>query len=131
MLKRLAAAALATAIAIPSVAIAGEAGDLTRRHLYEGTLAAGLEALHPLVAGESPEALFGAGLLTFAQAVEHFAQALHRHGLTAPETGPMGPPLLLPVPANPTPEPLDYQKFRAILSTLVTEMDAARSLLEE
>lgn len=131
MLKRLAAAAAFAALALPSPTFASEPGDLTRRHLYDGTLAAGLDALSPLQAAGDQEARFGAGLLTFAQGVEHLAQALYRHGLAAPDTGPMGPPLLLPVPANPNPEPLDYQKVRAILDQLVTDMDAASALLQQ
>lgn len=131
MLKRLAAAAMLAVLALPSPGHAGEAGDLTRRHLYEGTLAAGLEALSPLEAAGDPEARFGAGLLTFVQAVEHFAQALYRHGLAAPEAGMMGPPLLLPVPPNTSPEPLDYQKVRGVLDVLVSDMDAARALLDK
>lgn len=130
MLKRLAAAAALAGLALPTPVEAGAAGDLTRRYLYEGTLAAGLEALSPLAAAGDQEARFGTGMLRFAQAVEHFAQALYRHGLAAPEAGMMGPPLLLPVPANPHPEPLDYPKFRAVLETLVDDMDAARALLE-
>ena len=131
MLKRLAAAAVLAALALPAPSHAGEAGDLTRQHLYEGTLTVGLAALGPMAAAGNREARFGSGLLTFAQAIEHLGQALYRHGLAAPETGPMGPPLLLPVPPNPNPEPLDYQKFRGILETLVADMDAARTLLEE
>lgn len=131
MLKRLAAAAALAALALPSPAQAGAAGDLTRRHLYEGTLAAGLEALAPLAAAGDQEARFGAGMLRFVQAVEHFAQALYRHGLAAPEAGMMGSPLLLPVPPNPGPEPLDYQKVRGILEVLASDMDAARALLEK
>ena len=128
MLKRLAAAAALAGLCTP--VMAGEAAEILRKHLYEGRLAAGLEQLAPLQAGDQ-EARFGAGLLTFVQGVEHLAQALYRHGLAAPETGPMGPPLLLPVPVNPSPEPLDYQMVRDILHTFVSDMDAARTLLEQ
>lgn len=131
MLKRLAAAAMCIALALPAPAHASEAGDILRKHLYEGTLQQGIDELTPLHDTLLPEAWFGMGLLTFVQGIEHLAQALYRHGLAAPETGPMGPPLLLPVPLNLDPEPLDYQKVRAILETLVSDMDAARALLED
>lgn len=131
MLKRFAAAAMLAAFALLSPGHASEAGDIARKHLYEGTLAAGLEELTPLQDALHQDAWFGMGLLTFVQGVEHLAQSFHRYGLAAPETGPMGPPLLLPVPANPHPEPLDYQTFRGILETLVSDMDRARALLED
>ncbi len=131
MLKHLAVAAMATAFALHSPVHASEAGDITRKHLYEGTLAAGLEELAPLHDALHQDAGFGMGLLTFVQGIEHLAQSFHRYGLAAPETGPMGPPLLLPVPANTDPEPLDYQTFRGILETLVSDMDRARALLED
>ena len=131
MLKRLAAAATCVALALPSPTLASEAGDILRKHLYEGTQQQGIDELTPLRDSLPPEAGFGMGLLTFVQGIEHFAQALYRHGLAAPDTGLMGPPLLLPVPANPNPEALDYQKVRAMLGQLVAEMDAASALLED
>ncbi len=130
MLTRLAAAAIAAVLVLPGPGLAGEAGDITRRHLYEGTLAVGVEALAPLRDADQ-EARFGTGLLRFAQAVEHFAQALYRHGLAAPERALEGAPLMLPIPANPDPRALDYQAFRAILEALVADVDAARAELEE
>lgn len=66
------------------VAAPGLAGDLARKHLYDGNLAVGLSERAPLQAAGDQEALFGAGMLTFVQAVEHLAQALYRHGLAAP-----------------------------------------------
>jgi len=129
MLMRLAAAAVAAMVVLTGPGLAGEAADMTRRHLYEGTLAAGLEELAPRQDADQ-EARFGVGLLRFAQGVEHFAQALYRHGLAAPEQALEGAPLMLPIPANPEPRPLDYRAFRAILEALVADMDAARAALE-
>jgi hypothetical protein len=129
MLRRFAVAAALAGLCSP--AFAGEAADILRAHLYEGRLAAGIEELAPLQAAGDGEALFGTGLLTLARGIEGLAQAFYRHGLTVPSAGDFGPPLLVPVPTNPTPEPLDYQTLRAILEALVSDMDAARSVLEK
>jgi hypothetical protein len=127
MLRRLLAASIMLLGALP--AGAGEAGDATREALYAGDLAGGIQRLAPLV-GSDPEAAFGTGLLTFVSAIEDLSQALYRHGLAAPETGAMGPALMVPVPANPDPEPLDYDTVRAILGLLVTTLDEAGAMLE-
>jgi hypothetical protein len=129
-LARLAASTSLALLAAAVPAVSGEAGDITRDALYAGDLAGGIEELAPMIAADDPEAEFGTGLITFVQGIEGFAYALYRHGLAAPETGPMGPALDVPVPVNPNPEPLDYQGVRAILQTLVTKMDEARAHLE-
>lgn len=116
------------------VAQAGEAGDLLRTHLYDGTLAEGLTAVMPLAEAGDPEAEFAAGVLNLALGVEGFAQDLYRHGATAPDTG--AALMLFGIgqsvmegPANPNPEPLTYETVRTMLSDLVTRMDAAKALL--
>jgi hypothetical protein len=128
MLKRI-VPALAAALLAATQAVAGVGGDATRQALYDGSYASGIAALTPLAAGGDQEAKFGLGTLQFLSAVEGVVQALYRHGIAAPETGPLGPVLGIPVPANANPEPLDYGKFRAILSGLVEGMDAARDSL--
>lgn len=127
MLKR-AAGLLFAMLCLP--AVAGEAGDITRTHIYGGTLADGLNELRPFYERGDMEGRFGVGLLSFTQGLEHFAQGLYRHGFAAPDGGPMvGSPLAMPVPVNADPEPLDYDKFRSLLQRLVEDMDAARVAL--
>lgn len=110
---------------------AGEAGDLAAEALYSGDLEGGIARLEPLAADDQ-EAKFGLGLIRFVTAVEGFAQALHRHGFTAPDGGPMmGRPLAMPVPVNPDPEPLTYEKLRTVLQQLVDTLDEARPVLLE
>jgi hypothetical protein len=132
MLK-LATVVLCAALSFPVLScpvLADEAGDLARKHLYEGTIGQGLTELKPFYERQDLEGRFGVGLLSFIQGVEHFAQGLYRHGFASPDAGPiMGAPLAMPVPVNPNPEPLDYDKFRAILQLLVDDMDAARDAL--
>lgn len=130
MLKRL-CLIVCLALVATSPSRAGEAADLTADALYSGDLAGGLAKLEPL-AGTDQEAKLGAGVIRLVAAVEGFAQALYRHGFAAPDGGPMmGRPLVLPVPENPNPEPLTYEKFRAILQQLVDALDAARPILLE
>jgi hypothetical protein len=126
MLKPLLAAVIAL-ITMP--ALAGEGGDIAREHLYAGTLKTGVEALRPLDERNDQEGRFGIGLIGFVTAIEHFAQGLFRHGFASPDVGPMGPAMAMPVPVNPSPEPLTYDKLRDLLGTLVTDMDAAKAAL--
>jgi hypothetical protein len=124
----IAAAALAL-LAIP--AEAGEAGDIAREALYAGDLDNGLETLRPRVEADK-EAVFGTALLTLVQGIEGFAQALYRHGFAAPSAGALagGQPLAVPVPVNPSPEPLDYAAVRAMLTALRDRLDEASLLFE-
>lgn len=129
MLKRL--CLIACLVLAATAGRAGEAGDLTAGALYAGDLKGGLARLETFAPSDQ-EAKFGAGLIRFAGAIEGFAQGLYRHGFTAPDGGPMmGRPLAMPVLENPSPEPLTYEKFRAMLQQLVDALDAARPVLLE
>ena len=129
MLKRL--ILIACLVLAATASRAGEAADLTANALYSGDLKGGIPKLEPLATSDN-EAKFGIGLIHFAGAIEGFAQGLYRHGFTAPDGGPMvGRPLAMPVPVNANPEPLTYEKFRALLQQLVDELDAARPVLLE
>ncbi|KKB84917.1 hypothetical protein VW29_08825 [Devosia limi DSM 17137] len=122
-------------LALSGAAQAGEAGDLLRDHLYAGTLAEGLAAVAPLAEAGDAEASFAAGFLTFAGAAEGLAQDFYRHGATTPA---MPAAVLLfgggadqdARPANPNPERLTYQGLRTIFAEFLTDLDAARTLLE-
>lgn len=130
MLKRL-CLIVCLALATTVTGRAGEAGDITAGALYAGDLKGGLARLETFAASDQ-EAKFGAGLIRFVAVLEGFAQGLYRHGFAAPDGGPMmGRPLAMPVPPNPDPEPLTYDKFRAMLQRLVDDLDAARTVLLE
>ncbi len=130
MMKPIWAALAATAMLSAGAAHAGPAGDLVRTALYSGDLAKGLDVLTPLAASDQ-EAQFGVGLIELTMGIESLAQSLYRHGLAAPDGGPMGPTMMLPVPLNPNPEPLDYAGVRQILQTLVDDLDRARMELDK
>lgn len=103
---------------------------LLEQHLYTGALEAGESALQSLVEREpqNADARFALGGVKVIRAVERFGQGLYRHGLEAP-TMTLVPLFGLPLPVNPRPEPLTYDKFRAMLARLVDDLDAADSEL--
>ena len=114
MLKRLILAALLCA----APALAGPAGDTLKDALYAGTLADGLAKLQPMAAGGDTEAAFGVGTIKLTQTLEHFAQALYRHGFDLPDgraAGVVGPA----IPQNPNPEPFDYNGVRDMLQAIL------------
>ena len=116
---------------VSASAQASEVNDTLTKNLYAGTLNQGADAL----ATQSPsaEAKAAEGILRFTVAVERLGQALHRHGLETSNGGAMMqlPVLRMPVEPNPNPEPLDYQKYRAILQTLFDDLNKADALLAD
>lgn len=121
---RLKIAVLAAVFSLP--AVAGDGADITLRHLYAGTATTGVTEL-----GDRPDAesRFGKGMLQFTLAIQHFAQALYRHGYDLSDR--VRGPMLISIPANPNPEPFDYQTLRSILETLVADLDVAQKTLRE
>lgn len=114
-----------------SLATADPAAKTLATHLYAGTLNDGKEALAALPDDAGKKS--AEGILAFVASIEKLGQGLHRHGL---ETHPGGmmmqlPVLRLPVPPNPSPEPLTYEKWRAILEALKNDLSAADALLAE
>jgi hypothetical protein len=127
-----------SAILLASVLSAGSlaaqpvsrAQALIEEHLYAGTLEAGERALRTLVADTPADAAahFALGGVLLVRAVERFGQNMYRHGLQAPR-GSVMPLFSLPLAFNPSPEPLTYAGFRAILAQLVQDLDAAQAAL--
>ncbi len=109
-----------------TAARAETAGDIAVRHLYAGTHQAGLDALAALP--DDAERRFGAGILHFVAAIEGLGQDFYRHGLDTPRRV-MIPLFRLPVPQNPAPVPLTYDKLRMILDDFRTDLAAAESVL--
>ena len=74
------------------------------------------------------EARFGLGLIRFARAIERYGQSQYRYGLRAPRT--MSVPLLrFPVPVNPAPEEVSYEKQRETLTTLLDDLAKVEATL--
>jgi hypothetical protein len=117
-LKSFAAATALSVLILQAPALATEAGDITREALYSGKFSDGIIALSPLAEAGDSEAVFGLGLIRFVRSLETVAFQLYTYGLRAPETGPMGPAVAVPVPINPDPSPLDYEKVRGVLGAM-------------
>jgi hypothetical protein len=120
----------ATQARIAGAQPASRVAALIEEHLYAGTLEAGEKALRAVTAEEpaNAEARFALGGVLLVRAVERFGQSMYRHGLQAPRD--VGMPLFsLPLAFNPNPEPLTYEGFRAILATLVQDLDTAQAEL--
>jgi hypothetical protein len=110
------AAAACIWLAIADARADETSAELSRKHLYLGTLAAGETELAAKAGatGADREAWFGLGMLRFARAIEHLGQSLYRYGLTPPKT--MSIPILrFPVPLNARPEMITYQGLRDVL----------------
>jgi hypothetical protein len=73
---------------------------------------------------------FALGTTKFIMAIEHMAQSMYRHGLQPPRGFETSFPLFrFPVPRNPNPEKLDYQKMRAVFQRTVDALGAADAIL--
>lgn len=123
--------ALGAAALLTGPALAGEAGTITTEALYSGMLSDGLAKLELLAAADDPETWFGIGAIRLTQTIEQLSQALYRHGFAidaAPNA--LGVGVILPIPTNPNPGPLDYEGVRSILSDFVGGLDAARPAFE-
>lgn len=129
----LAAAVLVLPLGAPIPAAAATPVELTQRYLYAGSIAEGEKALAAIVAKrpDDAEAIAGLGLIRLAKATEHFSQALYRYGFQPPHDPVVAVPLLdMPVPPNPTPDVIHYEDARAILQTLVDDLDAVDRTLQ-
>nr|WIE93816.1 hypothetical protein P9270_012165 [Mesorhizobium sp. WSM4875] len=85
---------------------------------------AALEAAAP----SDPASAYAAGAGEFFTALEILASGLHRHGFESPQSF-MLPLMRLPVPDNPSPEPLTYEKFRAILIAFRDRLEKSAATL--
>jgi hypothetical protein len=122
MRLRVLIAAGLVAFAVPAAADEA-ASQLTVETLASGKLADGVTGLSAMLAadGANDDARLGLGMVQFLQAVEHLSQGLYRYGLQPPRSFLM-PIVRLPVPVNPDPEPVDYDKFRALLLAFVADL---------
>jgi hypothetical protein len=129
MPNRIVLAGISAALLMTAPVVAQEATDVLTESLYRGTVVTGIESLADAVAAGEADAQLAAGMLQFVRSFELLSQALYRHGLVAPDTGPLGPMLTTPIPINENPEPFDYEGVRGVLEEFVASLDQASDLL--
>jgi hypothetical protein len=130
---RIAVAALVSLL-VPA-AMAGEAGDRLPDLLYAGTAIDERAWFEEHCSSSDTEACFGLGLIDLIGTVEGLSQAFYRHGATTPQMPAaammLGLATEMPTgPANPDPEPLDYDGLRVILDDFVAGLDGAQASFE-
>ncbi|PQO30659.1 hypothetical protein C5Y96_14435 [Blastopirellula marina] len=97
--------------------------------LIEGKLADGKAAMQARVA-EAPkdsEAQYAVGIFSVLIAAENLSQNLYRYGLRP--DAPRAPFVRMPVPKNPDPEELTYEKWRAVLQQFIDDLAIAEAEL--
>lgn len=131
-MRRLAAALLVASLLLGArtAHAAAPDGPLAERFLLEGKLAEGEAALTAALEQnpQDAQARFGLGATQFLRGVERLVQSLHRYGLQDASGG-MVPFLRLPVPPNPSPEPVRSKDLRAVLTAWVDDMTRAEATL--
>lgn len=117
-----------------SCATTGLAADrpLAEQYLHAGRLAEGETSLQDRLKAEpaDDEARFGLGTVQFIRGVERLGQSLYRYG-AAPQLGTMleVPFLRLPVPNNPNPEQITYEKLRSVFRDLLADLKLSEQTL--
>lgn len=106
------------------------------KYLLEGKLQEGESALAAALKEHPRDAQlrFGLGVVQFLRAVERMEQSFYRFGLQPDRAGGGIPFARLPVPTNPSPEPIGYADLRAIFQAWngnVAKAEATLALLED
>lgn len=133
MLNRLWTGLFCFAVGVAFTGIPAQAqtpAEVLNSHLTSGRLGEAVKALTAATARDpaSAEARMALGFAQFAAAVERLGQSLHRYGLMS-ASAPYLPVLRMPVPENPKPERLDYQKMRAVYVQLLADLAAVDQTL--
>ncbi|CAN5644986.1 hypothetical protein BH10CYA1_BH10CYA1_14260 [soil metagenome] len=91
---------------------------LVEQFLTSGELSCGESIVsdHLISHPRDDQARFGLGVLQFLQAVEQLGQNFYRYGLRSESTrGFSGPFIRLPIPINPNPQTISYEKLRIMI----------------
>jgi hypothetical protein len=108
--------------------------EFLEQHLQAGTLPAGEAAMKDILkkTPKDAQARFGLGVVQFLRAVEGLGQDLSRYGFLQTASVARAGAMLgnqLPIPINPNPEEIDYQKARQIYQKFVTQLEQAEATL--
>lgn len=101
-------------------------------YLLQGNYSGGEKALldHLKQFPKDAEARFGLGALQFIHSVEGLGQDMYRFGLNPDLGASFGFPFFrMPVPVNPKPEEIDYEKFRSLFSRFMEGLTKAEKTL--
>jgi hypothetical protein len=114
----------------PLSAKAGEPALSTRQILEGGRLTDGEKNMAARLTADPSdnETRFGLGMIRFAQAIERFGQRQYRFGLRTPP-GAAIMFIRLPLPTNPNPETLTYEKQREGFQDLLADLAAVDATL--
>lgn len=130
--------AIASTILVSALASGGGAAsadtvsDLQQR-LYSGELSAAQDALEAQLS-HSPhddQARMALGTVQFLRAIEHMSQSMYRYGLRSPGRGALIPFFRFPIPENPKPEPITYEKLRDVFAEMISDLASAERTLAE
>lgn len=101
-------------------------------YLVDGRLAEGSAAMQKILTTQpkDAEARFSLGVIQFLQAVEKLGQDQFRYGLLGNRRQAL-PFMRLPIPENPNPEKLSWEKARGILQTFLDGLKTAEATLAE
>ncbi len=117
--------------AFPRLSIADNP-PAVEEYLIEGRLAEGSAAMQKILATrpKDAEARFSLGVIQFLQAVEKLGQDQFRYGLLGNRRQAI-PFMRLPIPENPHPEKLSWEKARGMLQTFLDGLKTAEATLAE
>jgi hypothetical protein len=133
MLRWIAAAVLFVLTCVPALAEA-TVPQLMEDRLRSGELAPLEQELSARLAATpgDDEARFALATAQFLRTVEGLAQDMYRHGLQPPrEVAMMLPFFRFPLPPNPKPEPLDYEKMRGVFKRALAGFDQTGQTLSK
>lgn len=110
--------------------ISADEAPVIEAFLMEGQLEEGVRAMQQRIERDpdDQQARFSLGMVQFFQAIEGLGQDQFRYGLLAGRARAM-PFMRLPIPENPEPEQISYEKARAILQRLIDQLQKAEQTL--
>ncbi|QDU77601.1 hypothetical protein Pan97_46730 [Bremerella volcania] len=99
--------------------------------LIEGKLSEGKSAMQARVEAtpKDAEAQYAVGIFSVLIAAENLSQNLYRYGLRP--DAPRAPFVRMPVPENPDPEELTYEKWRGVLQQFIDDLAVAEAELSK
>lgn len=101
-------------------------------YLTTGRLAEGEKVFNDYLKNNSQDdkVRFGLGVIQFMSGTERLMQSLYRYGLIQNPVSEILPFLRLPVPQNPKPQTLTYDRLQQVFQTWIDDLATVRTTLE-